>query len=135
MNQPALSKSFEERMFDQIKSQMGDLLTAEELKKILETAIEKAFFSERKDGCGYHAKTIEPLFVEMIRKELSPLIRAGAERWLEDNKDRVEEILQQQLGENACQFVANAFASLMSEPMQRFSYELQSRLSGQGIHI
>ena len=68
MNEPAITKSFEERMFEQIKSQMGDLLTQEELGKILETAIDKAFFQDRIVKSGYSTDVKEPLFVEMIRR-------------------------------------------------------------------
>lgn len=135
MTEVALNKSFEERMFEQIKSQMGDLLTLEELQKILETSIQKAFFSPRKEGTVYHVQEKEPLFVEMIREELKPLLAAAANKWLEDNQDQVQEILQKQLGENAAQFVANAFTELMRTPMQQFSWEIQSRLGVQGIQV
>lgn len=135
MNEPAITESFEERMFEQIKSQMGDLLTQEELGKILETAIDKAFFQDRIVKSGYSTDVKEPLFVEMIRKELKPLIAAAASKWLADNQEKVSEILKQQIGDNAAQFVANAFSTLMSAPMQQFSYDLQARLGAQGVQI
>jgi hypothetical protein len=135
MNEVTTSKSFEERMFEQIKSQMGDLLTANELKDILEKSIQKAFFEPRKTKTNYNTTEIEPLFVELIREELKPLIQAGANQWLKDNQDKVDEILKTQIGENAAQFMANAFSAMMYQPMQNMVWELQSKLSNQGIHI
>lgn len=135
MTTPALSKTFEERMFEQIKSQMGDLMTADELKAILETSIQKAFFEPRQSGGGYQARQLEPLFVEMIRKELTPLLEAGAKQWMTENQEKVGKILKEQMGENAAQMVANAFSSLMFQPMQNFAFELQNKLSAQNVHI
>lgn len=135
MSEPAINKSFEERMFEQIKSQMGDLLTQEELAKILETAIDKAFFQDRIVKSGYSNDVKEPLFVEMIRKELKPYIAAASSKWLADNQEKVSEILKQQISDNAAQFVANAFSTLMNAPMQQFAYDLQARLGAQGVQI
>ena len=65
--------TFEERMFEQMREQMGTLLTEVELKAILEKSIDKAFFSDRRNHSGgYNAKPLEPLFVELIRNELTP---------------------------------------------------------------
>jgi hypothetical protein len=127
--------TFEERMFEQMREQMGTLLTEVELKAILETSIQKAFFSDRPSDDQYSRHKKEPLFVEMMRKELTPMLEAGAKQWLADNQDKVGEMLQKQLGNSAAEMVANAFSSLMSEPMQQFSFALQSKLSEQGIHL
>lgn len=134
MNTLATNQSFEERMFAQMKNQMGELLTVEELKAILERAIDKAFFSPRKDSSGYQSRDREPLFVELIRNELRPLIEVAAKQWAAENQEKVAEILQKQLGDDAAQFVANAFSTIMREPMQVFAFELQNKLSAQGIN-
>lgn len=135
MNEVTTSKSFEERMFEQIKSQMGDLLTEKELKDILEKSIQKAFFEPRVKKTGYNTTEEEPLFVEMIIAELKPLMAKGANQWLKDNQDKVDVILKEQIGENAAQFMANAFSAMMYQPMQNMVWDLQSKLSGNGINI
>jgi len=134
-NEIAKASTFQERMFEQIRSQMGDLLTEEELKDILSTSIEKAFFSARTSGTGYNKTEKEPLFIELVRTELTPAIEKGAKQWVLDNQDRIDEILQKQLGDNAAAMVANAFSCLMAAPLQQFSFDLQSRLSAQNINL
>jgi len=135
MNLPTTSKTFEERMFEQMKSQMGELLSLEEFKSILETSIQKAFFEPRRTYKNYGSETQEPLFVELVRKELAPLMEAAAKQWLSENQDKVGEILKSEIGSNAAEFVANAFKNMMSIPMQQFSFELQNKLGANGIHF
>lgn len=125
--------TFEQRMFEQIRDKMGDLLTEDELKAILEKSIDKAFFTPRSEYNGYREVKLEPLFVEMLREELKPLIKAGAQQWLEDNQDKVAELLQKQLGDSAADMIRNAFSGVLSESFALFKYNLQSALGMQNI--
>ena len=65
-NAIATTQDFQQRMFEKIRDQMGSLLTDEELKALVETAINKAFFEERVDNSGYNRVTKPSLFVELI---------------------------------------------------------------------
>ena len=64
-------KSFQEKMRDRIKDSIGELMTDEELKDLVNRGLEEAFFRERKvttDTWG-HTK-IQPPFLHEILKEL-----------------------------------------------------------------
>lgn len=49
------------------ESELGSLLSEDDLILIAREAINKAFFKDRVDNTGYNAKTLEPLVVEMAR--------------------------------------------------------------------
>ena len=124
----AESKTFEERMFDKIRSQMGDLMTEDELKAILEKAVDKAFFSQRTMRVDYRDVVKEPVFIELIRDEMKPLIHAELRVWLAENQETVGSILHAVIGESAKQMVANAFDNLMSDAFGSFAFSLRDRL-------
>lgn len=127
MNSPAINSTFEEKMFEKIKSQMGDLLTNEDLKKILESAVEKAFFKDRRipSPNTYGSSQIkESLFIELISKELKPLIKAAVKTWVTENQELVEQTIDKVLTKNAAGLIANAFGEMMSSSFSNFRYNL-----------
>jgi uncharacterized membrane protein YheB (UPF0754 family) len=120
------NKSFQEKMFEKVRDQMGDLLTNEELKKIVDAAMDKAFFEKRYDTSGYNKREIDSQFVELIRKEMTPLVQRQVAQWLKDNEAQVLKAIDetiakgfhalvQQHMENQIRFPLNEFANRLRE--------------------
>jgi hypothetical protein len=113
------TQDFQQRMFEKIRDQMGDLLTDEDLQKIIAAAVEKAFFQpvrrERSYG-GYEEG--EPVFVTLVRRQLETQVKAAAELWLAGNNDRVDAVIREQLADGIVELLRRHIDNKFSTPMQ-----------------
>lgn len=78
---------FQTRMFNRMREQIGELLTEEEMKKLLATAMQKAFFEERRDG---YNNTKPSIFIELVRAELAEQLKQWVRNWVAENEDEVK---------------------------------------------
>jgi hypothetical protein len=102
----AENKAFAERIFDRIKDGLGDLMTDDELKVILDRAVEEAFFKPRLepiDRWSSATKEIPSHFVTMTRelmdKQVQQQVNAYFEAHADEIKEKVAEVLQQGIGD------------------------------------
>lgn len=98
------TKSFEEKMMDRIRESIGDLMTDEDLKKILEKGIEKALFQERSVE-GRYSTTKNPSIVdECITKFLQTRMNEEVGKWIKENPEKIEAAIQHtmQMGVAKC---------------------------------
>lgn len=119
----ATNKSFQERMFERVRSQMGDLMTDEELKKIVNQAVQKAFFEPQ--GAGYGSK--QPLFVELIHNEMRSKVASAVTLWLQDNPELVQKAIQDVINEGILRAVMQALENRMSWPAQQLAEALKAK--------
>ena len=124
---------FQERMFNRIREQIGDLMSDEDLKKITTAAIDKAFFEPRKlvDTGGYSNRMVEaePLFVELMRKELQPAFHKAIKEWLTENPAVVKEVLDEMLAKGMVSYLASFFKMQTQGPMM----DLVAKLNQKGL--
>lgn len=116
---------------------MGDLMTDEELKKILETSIQKAFFEPRKviqDPGTYHARTIEkePYFVELVRDHLKPSVEKMLGDWFRENEGRIAEMLDMQFKKGVVGMVVGAIDSLFENKLNSLRFAFQEAMQKMG---
>lgn len=111
MSEIATTKDFQQRMFEKIRDQIGDLLTEEDLQKIVNASIQKAFFEPRtvvdNNSYSYRTKEVEPLFVELMRTELKPAIQRAADKWIKENPEVITNHLNDLLGKSFLQVTAD----------------------------
>lgn len=125
----ATSKDFQERMFERIRSSMGDLMTDEELKKIVDAAVHKAFFEPtikvESEGT-YHRREVPgpphivTLIDELIRDNVKELTRA----WLEAHSEELLEIVRKRLDGGIVNAVSQAINTMMADRFMRFQNEM-----------
>ena len=127
------SKTFEQRMFERIREQMGDLMTEEDLRKLVDTAMHKAFFEPTVvQSSGYYNSTPEvrpPLFISMIQKEVESKVRQEIVRWLEEHPEEVSKAIKETIEAGIFTMMCNHFAAKSSFPLQN----LMSQLSSKGL--
>lgn len=126
MNDVTTSKTFQERMFDRVRDQMGDLLTDEDLKKIVDTAMHKAFFEERNTG-GYN-NTVKPaVFVEMIENEMKSKVNTALSNWLKENPEIVEAAITKMINDGLYKCVLSALENRLNWPLQSLADQLRQK--------
>lgn len=121
------NKTFQERMFERVRDQMGDLMTEAELKTIVDTAMHKAFFEERTEHSGYNTYKKPSVFVEMMGTELKSRVNSAVDQWLKDNPDVVQKAIEAVVQEGITKAVINTLENRMNWPLQQFAEQLRQK--------
>ena len=129
MTEITTTKSFQDRMFERIRDQMGDLMTNEDLKKIVEAAMEKAFFEERVDRSNYNTITHPPLFVVMLQKLLHDQMKEALQQWLTDHPEEVSKAINETLSKGITKIMQDHIDAKAHLPL----YNLQAELTRKGV--
>lgn len=125
----ATNESFQEKMFKRIRDSMGDLMSNEDLKKVVESALQKAFFEERIDTSGYHEKKIPALFIELIKEHLGAQVKVVCEEYIKNNPDKINAAIQDSVGKG----FLNLMTTWLDTKLNGAFYEFQNNLRSQGL--
>lgn len=128
----APNKSFEERMMDRIRESIGDLMTDEDLRKIVERGVEKALFFRAPKPKSYHydKDEFEPSFVDrMVKQLLQDRMDHAIREWMNANSDRVETIIKQALGDG----IITCLVHRLNERFATAELDLLERLRSDGL--
>lgn len=124
------AQSFEDRLKNRIKDSMGDLLTDEELSKMVQRGVESVFFTraETRDRWGTVTGT-EPSVVDKIVKELlEPKVRAAVVDWIDNNPAAVTAAINSMLEKGAGLALMAAVGSLFQSDMNTLRMNIDERL-------
>jgi len=122
--------TFQQRMFERIRDQMGELMTDEDLKKMVESAMEKAFFEPSKsyDRWGDN-KPGPPLFTTLVKDAMSARVQEAAKAWLDEHPDEVKAVIQESLQGGIVGLLSAYFTGKFQGPLM----DLQSSLINKGV--
>lgn len=125
----ATTQSFQERMFERVREQMGDLMTDEELKKIVDAAMQKAFFEERieKDNYDRISGRKPPLFIELIKNEMEKAVKEQTQAWLSSHEEVVVNAIQEMIGKGFLQIVQEHVDQKARQPLWDFASQLRQK--------
>lgn len=125
MTEIATTKTFQDRMFERVRDQMGDLLTDEDLKKIVDTAVQKAFFEEQSmDRYGSKRPSV---FVEYMQSELKSKMHTAMSDWLNANPEIVQQAIETVIKEGMYRSVISVLENRLSWPLQQFTEQLRQK--------
>lgn len=93
------SKSFQEKMQDRIRDSIGDLISEEELKTLIDRGMEEAFFKGKviRDSYGRVQREELPLIHQMVNDHIKPIVEQEVAKYIDNNREQVAEIVQQTL--------------------------------------
>ncbi len=127
-------------MFERIKSQMGELMTDDELKALLEKSVHEAFFKPRKrtEGHGYQAREVDgdSRFVELMREQLDTQVEEYAKtkvsQWFLNNPEIFKKAVDEAIAKGFLQVVLNYVNSTIGGPLHGLSMAVQHMQQNQG---
>ena len=127
-NQLAASTTFQERMFQRVRESLGELLTEEEARALVDRAINEALFKrtiERERG--YHGREVEKpsMFELMVVKESEPMIREAIEKWISENSEEVNKLIREIIEQGITGILSRVITEAFRQPL----YQLQGNLS------
>jgi len=128
MNEVATTQAFQDRMFAKIRDQMGDLMTDDDLKKLVESAMQKAFFEERTVPDGhYGTKKVPPYFITLIQGEMEKQVAKAASNWVAEHPEEVNKVIKETIEAGVFTMMKNHFESKTQWPLQQLISTLQSK--------
>ena len=121
------SKTFQERMFEEIRGKLGSLLTDEELKKIVASTVDKAFFEPymKKTGSwGDRDERVESPFVTMMRDTMKVRVEKAVDEWIAANPQKYEQAVKDALAAGVYGLVQAHILNITREPVLQFQNAL-----------
>lgn len=104
-NSMNVSPDLQQKVLERIKSQIGDLLTQEDIKMLTEKALEDAFFKPivTKDGWSEHTKP--PLIVTMVGEILAKSTGTVVDAWFIQNEGKFKQYVEEAMGKGVVECV------------------------------
>lgn len=130
-NEVQSAVDFQERLFKKIRTDIGELMTDEELKKLVATAVDRTFFTPEKrlnpNGSSYrNDQYIEypPMIQQIVKELLEPGVKAAIREWLDAHSAEVKAQVDAALADGMTGAVSRAINGMLSNAF----YTLQQNL-------
>lgn len=110
-------QTFEDRVFQRMRENIGELMTDEEMKKLLATAVERMFFtSTRRYPNNYHDQSMNPPEIYKLVSDLvEPMLKKALQEYLIEHSAEVQKAIEAALAGGLVAATARAIESLTSE--------------------
>ena len=131
MTELTKADTFQQRMFERIRESMGELLSEEDLKELLEKAIEKSFFEERivQSSSYFGGNQKKPsLFQELVTEQVQPMMEKAITAWLQDNSEQVTSTIDAVLKDGLLSALSKAIEQKMQTPVFNLRQEISNKL-------
>ena len=126
--------SFEDRMRDRLRANIGDVMTDADLAELVERGLNDLLFKERirKQKHGYSNESFydPPLLQELLMAELQPLLKQAVADWLVGHQEEVMAAFDQTMENGLGQAMLNAFTALFNnalDPVRQQIYDVANR--------
>lgn len=128
MNEITTGNTFEERMKARIKDSIGDLITDEDLTKLINRGVEDVFFKKTVVRVNSYENKEGPSLLESIVKELlETQVRDCIKDYLKDNSETVKNTIDEVVRDG----IGKAMIAAMNQSFQNSLYQFQANISQQ----
>lgn len=122
-------QTFEQKISDRIRADIGELMPDEVLKGIVGRAMEKAFFAETVTSDRYgHRETKPPLVAEIIKELLETKVRKATLEYLHENDEKVQEMLDERLSKGLVSAVVQSFDWVFKDALVSLQDDISNRI-------
>lgn len=126
------NKSFEDKLKDKIKDSIGNLITDEDLSKLVNRSLEEIFFTPRKNPkktyySNNEPETIPPFLHDIVRECLQPSVNKAVKDYIENNPEEVLDVIRTIVTEG----VGNAVVKAMNMQFQSQILTFQQNITNQ----
>lgn len=123
------SKTFQEKMFERIREQIGDLMTEDDLKALVNSSMQKAFFepSYEKDLYGNLRLSKDSIFINLIRKEMEGKITEAIKTWLIEHPEEVSKAIDETIAKGMFGLIQQHIEKITSQPLMQFADQLRAK--------
>jgi hypothetical protein len=116
-------------MFERIRGQMGDLMSTDDLKAVVNSAMQKAFFDPayETDRYGNSIRMKDSVFVNLIRKEMEPKVIEAIKTWLAEHPEEVTKAIDETVAKGMFGLIQQHLTQAISQPMFNLANDLRSK--------
>ena len=122
--------SFNEKIKERIRDSFGELLTDEDLQKIVENGVNDILFAEGIDSQGRYNHP--PLVHTVLKEILKARIDGWVKEWLNKNSDELKERLLQLLDVSVGDLFLNSITRLLQPDLNTLKINIDSKLFKMG---
>ena len=127
MNEIETTKAFQERVFEKIRADIGNLMTEAELKVLLDAAMKKAFFEPITKTEGYNTHEYPPLFVTMTQDLMKEEVKIAVQKWIEEHPKEMNDTISKVLAGGIAGAIALHLEMRFSHPLELLREELTQK--------
>jgi len=127
MSEITKTKSLQEKLSDKIKESLGDLITDEDLKPLVEQSIESLLMKERViDGSPSYNKTVKPpLLQSLMEPAITEKVKERVDIWFSENTEKMSEVIDGVIEKGLMRMMINHMDNKLSQPLYEFQNKLQ----------
>ena len=129
------SKTFEQRMKERIRDSIGDLISDEDLTKMVDRSLEEVFFKPRsnpKYASYYNAgepATIPPLLHELVKEVMEANVQAAVREWIGSHTEEVNAIIEKVVQEGSGTAILKALDNMFSYQLSNLQNNISQQIS------
>jgi hypothetical protein len=125
-----VTKSFEERMMNMMKENVGTLFTPDDLKKIVEKGIEKMFFEKRTttSAYSYREETKNSLSEELIIRFMQDQVRIAVGGYIRDNPEKILVLINKLMSEGMGNFILKSLETFFQQSFLQFGDSIKQQI-------
>lgn len=128
-NEVIVQKSFEERMIDMMKENVGNLFTPDDLKKIVEKGIEKLYFTPQLKRSNYGTNEYDPSLSEkLVDENIQEQVRYAIVRWMNENPEKILALIESAIKDGMSKRIANAIDHLFQSTFYQFGESIKQQI-------
>lgn len=123
------AKTFQEKIADKIKESIGELITDEDLKPLIEESIKQLLLNERivsKGSGAYGHNTLPPLLQEIIEPILKDKISELVNKHLVDNPEIFTDLIQTMIKDGFLKSMTTYLDYQLQTPLMNFQQEVRN---------
>ena len=132
-------KSFQEKISDKIKDSIGDLITNEDLKPLIEKSIEDLLINDRKiknhSGSYPQYNDAPPLMQEIITPLLEKQIKEQVNKYIADNPELLTKVIDDMIANGFVKVMIYHLDNKISRPLESFRQEIGDVFLKNNINI
>jgi hypothetical protein len=129
------SKTFEQRMKERIRDSIGDLISDEDLTKMVDRSLEEVFFKPRSNpkytsyyNCSEPA-TIPPLLHELVKEVMESQVQAAIREYIGSHTEEVNAIIQKVVQEGSGTAILKALDNMFSYQLSNFQANITNQFN------
>lgn len=110
-NEIVVPQTFEDKMKKRIKESIGELITDEELGKLVRKSVDQVFFEPTKIKVGWDTKEGPSLLNGLIKELLTPQVKEAIQLYTNDHPEEIIKAVKETLSVGMGGALLNAFNS------------------------
>ena len=131
MSEIIKSQTFEEKLGDRIRESIGDLITDEDLSKVVAKGINQAFFEERVtlNSYGSVQNSKPPLVAVIITDLMAEQVNKSVKEWFQNNPEEVKKLMDKVIADGMTKALLEAFDSLFYSALHNLRNEVVNQIN------